>query len=118
MISLYEWGVFYTPEKERKNGDTNDGCYCDHVYWSAGRQIFIAAQFKQVESDLQVVCTLLLIFSMGVLLGSRENFLEELSTLGIQSVIFFLLPSVGSVLLVYPLTRRFLENKKTGKGRK
>jgi hypothetical protein len=33
-------------------------------------------------------------------------------------VIFFLLPSVGSVLLVYPLTRRFLENKKTGKGRK
>ena len=65
---------------------------------------------------LQVVCTLLLIFSMGVLLGSRENFLEELSTLGIQSVI--LLPSVGSVLLVYPLTRRFLENKKTGKGRK
>ena len=109
MISLYEWGVFYTPEKERKNGDTNDGCYCDYVYWSAGRQIFIATQ---------VVCTLFLIFSMGVLLGSRENFLEELSTLGIQSVIFFLLPSVGSVLLVYPLTRRFLENKKTGKGRK
>ena len=67
---------------------------------------------------LQVVCPLFLIFSMGVLLGSRENFLEELSTLGIQSVIFFLLPSVGSVLLVYPLTRRFLENKKTGKGRK
>ena len=67
---------------------------------------------------LQVGCTLFLILSMGVLLGSRENFLEELSTLGIQSVIFFLLPSVGSVLLVYPLTRRFLENKKTGKGRK
>ena len=38
---------------------------------------------------LQVVCTLLLIFSMGVMLGSRENFLEELSALGIQSVIFF-----------------------------
>ena len=67
---------------------------------------------------LQVVCTLFLIFSMGVLLGSRENFLEELSTLGIQSVIFFLLPSVGSVLLVYPLTRRFLENKKDWKGEK
>ena len=67
---------------------------------------------------LQVVGTLFLIFSMGGLLGSWENFLEELSTLGIQSVIFFLLPSVGSVLLVYPLTRRFLENKKTGKGRK
>ena len=67
---------------------------------------------------LQVVCTLLLIFSMGVLLGSRENFLEELSALGIQSVIFFLLPSVGSVLLVYPLTRRFLEHKKDWKGEK
>lgn len=111
-------GCFYTPEKERKNGDTNDGCYCDHVYWSAGRQIFIAAQFKQVESDLAGSVHTASDFSMGVLLGSRENFLEELSTLGIQSVIFFLLPSVGSVLLVYPLTRRFLENKKTGKGRK
>ena len=60
----------------------------------------------------------LLIFSMGVMLGSRENFLEELSALGIQSVIFFLLPSVGSVLLVYPLTRHFLEHKKDGKGKK
>ena len=82
----------------------------------AGR--FFPASKKKLNEQVQLLCTLLLIFSMGVLLGSRENFLEELSTLGIQSVIFFLLPSVGSVLLVYPLTRRFLENKKTGKGRK
>lgn len=45
---------------------------------------------------LQVVCTLLLIFSMGVMLGSRENFLEELSALGIQSVIFFS-ASIGGI---------------------
>lgn len=81
-------------------------------------KFLLPSNLNRWNQILQVVCTLLLIFSMGVLLGSRENFLEELSTLGIQSVIFFLLPSVGSVLLVYPLTRRFLENKKTGKGRK
>ena len=46
-----------------------------------------------------------LIFSMGFC-GSQENFLEELSIFGPECD-FLLLPSVGSVLLVYPLTRRF-----------
>ena len=81
-------------------------------------KFLLPRNLNRCNQILQVVCTLLLIFSMGVMLGSRENFLEELSALGIQSVIFFLLPSVGSVLLVYPLTRHFLEHKKDGKGKK
>ena len=31
---------------------------------------------------LAMLCTLLLIFSMGVMLGQKENFLSELSSLG------------------------------------
>lgn len=94
MISLYEWGVFYTPEKERKNGDTNDGCFVIMCIGVLAGKFLLPRNLNRWNQILQVVCTLFLIFSMGVLLGSRENFLEELSTLGIQSVIFFLLPSV------------------------
>lgn len=70
-------------------------------------KFFIATQFKQVESDLAGSVHTVSDFFHGSSAGKPGNFLEELSTLGIQSVIFFLLPSVGSVLLVYPLTRRF-----------
>lgn len=67
---------------------------------------------KAVNERLQIVCTLVLIFSMGVMLGQRENFLGELATVGIQSFLFFLFPTVLSVVCVYLLTRRFLGNKK------
>ena len=48
---------------------------------------------------------------MGVMLGQKDNFLEELSTLGITSFFFFLIPTILSVLVVYILTRRLGERK-------
>ena len=72
-------------------------------------------KWKRINELLQTICTLLLIFSMGVLLGSRENFLQEITTLGFQSILFFLIPSVFSVIIVYPLTRIFLDSRKKGK---
>ena len=73
------------------------------------------AKWKRINEFLQTVCTLLLIFSMGVLLGSRENFLRELTSLGFQSILFFLIPSVFSVVAVYPLTKIFLDKKRDRK---
>jgi uncharacterized membrane protein YbjE (DUF340 family) len=52
-------------------------------------------------------CTALLIFCMGLSLGKRENFLEELSTLGIQSIILAVIPICFSVIVVYLLTKRW-----------
>ena len=69
------------------------------------------AKWKRINEFLQTVCTLLLIFSMGILLGSRENFVQEITTLGFQSILFFLIPSVFSVIVVYPLTRIFLDKR-------
>lgn len=74
-------------------------------------KFFFPLRLKQINELLQTICTLLLIFSMGVLLGSRENFVQEITTLGFQSILFFLIPSVFSVLIVYPLTRIFLDNR-------
>ena len=75
-------------------------------------KLFFPVKWKRINELLQTICTLLLIFSMGVLLGSRENFLRELAALGSQSFLFFLIPSLFSVLAVYPLTRIFLNKQR------
>lgn len=69
-------------------------------------------RWKRINEILQTVCTVLLIFSMGVMLGSREDFVREITVLGSHSIIFFLIPSVFSVIAVYPLTRIFLEKRR------
>ena len=75
-------------------------------------KIFFPIKWKRINELLQLICTLLLIFSMGVMLGSREDFLDTITTLGSQSILFFLIPSVFSVIAVYPLTKIFLNDKK------
>lgn len=75
----------------------------------AGRRFF-PEKHKKIVEKLQVLCTLLLIFCMGVMLGNRENFLQELGTLGWTSFLFFLIPAGFSLLLVYGLTRKFMKN--------
>jgi Na+/citrate or Na+/malate symporter len=79
-------------------------------------KIFFPIKWKRINELLQLICTLLLIFSMGVMLGSREDFLDTITTLGSQSILFFLIPAVFSVIAVYPLTKIFLNDKK-GKGK-
>ena len=49
---------------------------------------------------------------MGVTLGSRDNFIQDLSDLGLQSLLFCLIPAIFSLLLVFFLSRRFLERHK------
>lgn len=70
-----------------------------------GSRVF-PKKYKKLNEKLQLLCTAVLIFSMGVVLGKRENFLRELSTLGAQSFLFFLIPTALSVLCVFLLTRR------------
>ena len=78
-------------------------------------KIFFPVKWKHINELMQLICTLLLIFSMGVLLGSREDFLNTITTVGFQSFLFFLFPAVCSVIVVYPLTKIFLNKKKNGK---
>lgn len=69
-------------------------------------------QYKSFNEKLQFICTILLIFSMGVTLGKRDNFLEELTTLGWQSFIFCIFPLLLSLVVVFLLTYYFIEKKK------
>ena len=69
------------------------------------------ARLKVWNSRLQVAMTALLIFTMGVGLGSRPGFLAELGEMGLDSFLFAAVPILLSVAAVYPLSRRFLEKR-------
>lgn len=55
---------------------------------------FFAAIPKKVNDLIQLICTLLLIFSMGAGLGRQEGFFQQLGELGAHSFLFFLLPTI------------------------
>lgn len=65
-----------------------------------------------INGKIQLICTILLIFAMGVMLGAKENFTEQLLSLGLTSFLFFLIPTGLSVLFVYSLTKFFMEKHK------
>ncbi len=78
----------------------------------AGR--FLVPKGAKKGNDLiSMVCTALLIFSMGVMLGQKEHFLEELSSLGLSSLLFFLIPTILSILLVFLFTKKFMGKNKS-----
>lgn len=68
---------------------------------------FFKEKYAKPNYILQVTCTSVLIFSMGASLGARENFLSEISTLGLDSLIFAVIPIIFSVIAVYALTRKW-----------
>ncbi len=76
----------------------------------AGR--FLVPQgMKKMNERVSMCCTWLLIFAMGVTLGMRDGFLEDLSMLGVRSFLFFLIPTGCSIVFVYILSKRFIEKK-------
>ncbi len=69
------------------------------------------ARLKVWNSRLQVAMTALLIFTMGVGLGSRPDFVAEVGEIGLESLILAVVPVALSVAVVYPLSRRFLQKR-------
>lgn len=45
---------------------------------------------------------------MGVSLGSRPGFMKEIASIGFTSFAFAALAILGSIVVVYPLTRKYL----------
>lgn len=79
-------------------------------------RFFVPISLKKGNEFLSLTCTFLLIFSMGVKLGRNEHFFEELTTLGLSSLLFFFVPTLCSIVVVYLLTQRFMKKKKDEKG--
>ncbi len=69
---------------------------------------FFPEKWNKANINIQLISTLVLIFSMGVSLGSRPSFLREISSMGMKSLAFAALAILGSIIVVYPLTRKYL----------
>ncbi len=69
-------------------------------------------KWNKLNINIQLASTLVLIFSMGVSLGSRPGFIHELANMGLRSFVFAALAIAGSILVVYPLTRKCLVGMK------
>lgn len=65
-------------------------------------------KLKLWNSRLQTAAIALLIFTMGVGLGSRPDFLSELAEIGLESLVLAVVPAALSVAVVYPLSQKFL----------
>lgn len=74
---------------------------------------FVPSSCKKANEKFQLCATLLLIFSMGISLGARDSFFAELGRIGGQSFLFCLVPTIGSIAAVYPLTVRFMDGGRT-----
>ncbi len=69
-------------------------------------------KWKGKNDRIQILLTTLLIFSMGVSLGSRENFLKDIIGMGWESLVLCVLPIIGSIIVVYGLSIVAFKNKK------
>ena len=69
-------------------------------------------KWNKLNINIQLASTLELIFSMDVSLGSRPGFIHELANMGLRSFVFAALAIIGSILVVYPLTRKYLVGMK------
>jgi len=61
----------------------------------------ITEKMVKINSKIQTLCLVSLIFVMGMGIGMNKEVLENLSTLGLKAILFALITSGGSVLVVY-----------------
>ena len=69
-------------------------------------------KWQKANARLQTLLTILLIFTMGVSIGRNDGLLQNLATLGLDSVLFCLFSMGASILAVYWATRKILPKKK------
>ena len=76
-----------------------------------GYKGFLKEKGIRLNSRLQTVWLMLLIFSMGVSIGRNGEIVQNLPLLGGKAVLFALLTSLCSILVVYFLSVLFLEKE-------
>lgn len=66
-------------------------------------------KFKKWNEIIQVISISVLIFLMGVILGSRPSFLSDIAQLGLESLLLAIIPIIFSVIFVYFITKHFFK---------
>lgn len=73
---------------------------------------FFPEKWQKQNGYVQLISILVLIFCMGVSLGSNPNFMDELVGFGIKGLVFAIVPIVCSIAGVYLLTHKWMKGNK------
>lgn len=68
------------------------------------RRIFV----MNMNNKVQLISVALIIFIMGINLGGMENFAQKMLTMGLQSLVFAIIPTTFSVVIVYIFSKLFI----------
>lgn len=68
------------------------------------RRIFV----MNLNNKVQLIAVALIIFIMGINLGSMEDFAHKMLTMGLQSLVFAIIPTAFSVIIVYIFSKLFI----------
>lgn len=60
------------------------------------------------NNKIQLISVALIIFIMGINLGSMENFAQKLLLMGGQSLVFAIIPTLFSIIVVYIFSKLFI----------
>ncbi len=66
---------------------------------------------KSLIEKIQFFCVVVLIFIMGVSIGSTEGVFYDLLNIGLTSTVYAIVPIIFSVFFVYALTKKAFFNK-------
>lgn len=67
---------------------------------------------KKINSKLQQLGVVFLLFSMGASIGANKEILKNIKNIGQVSLSFALLTSIFSIIVVYFLTCKFMRGEK------
>lgn len=70
-----------------------------------GVRIKISERLKKYNARFQHIGVLVLIFIMGVGIGINKDLLMHLKSIGIKSLTFAIMTSLGSIAVVYTVTK-------------
>ena len=68
----------------------------------------IRRHIASYNNKLQIITVALIIFIMGINLGSITDFATKMVTLGLQSLVFAIIPTICSIIVVYFLSQKFI----------
>ncbi len=71
-----------------------------------GNKLKLTDRGKTINGKFQLAGLLLLLFSMGISIGANSDVIANLSTIGIKALLFAVLTTLGSIVLVYVASLR------------
>lgn len=68
-------------------------------------------KYLKVNGKLQQIGVIALLFFMGASIGSNDEIVKNIGSIGLIAFIFSMMTVLGSVILVYMLSQRFIVSK-------